>query len=158
MEASTTISRARRCWRQRCTLKGWLAAYQNGFLAELERNPEARAGIHAMVSYHIEWVCTHPEWARFLVQMRHAEFMKNTEASLAELNRLFLRKVYEWVKSQTESGAIRRLPTELLVPLIMGPCQEYVQLWLAGQARGNPSTAREELAQAAWLAVRGEKT
>ncbi len=134
-----------------------LSDYQEGFLEEIERNPEARDGVYAAVNYHLRWVDEHPDWARYLAQMRHAEFMETTEVSVAELNRPFMKRLFGWLKWHIETGAVRRLPPDLFVPLIIGPCQEYVRLWLGGQTQTGPSDVCDELAHAAWLAVRGQE-
>ena len=131
-----------------------LAQYQTGLLAELERNQEARAGVHGIVRFHIRWVTKNPDRARYLWQMRYAEFMEATETAIAELNGPFFKRFFKWLRPHIEAGTIKRLPAEILIPLLIGPCQEYVRIWLAGEARMEPSEACEELAQAAWLAVR----
>src|SRR5437016_14298453 len=42
-------------------------SYQSGFLAVLEGQPGARAGIEALVRYHLRWVADHPELARYML-------------------------------------------------------------------------------------------
>ncbi len=134
-----------------------LADYQAGLLEELGRTDGAREGVRAIVGYHLRWVRGNPDWARYLAQMRHAEFMEDTEALMAELNRPFVKQVYRWLKSHTEAGTLRRLPFDLFLPLIIGPCQEYVRIWLAGKTQTDPAAAVEELSRAAWLAVRPQE-
>jgi AcrR family transcriptional regulator len=132
-----------------------LTVYQTGLLEELERHPEAGSGVRAIVRYHLDWVRKHPDWARYLLEMRHAEFMAGSEATIAEQNRRFMERVVRWLETHIESGALRRLPPDLFLSLIIGPCQEYSRLRLAGRAQTKLSVATEELAQAAWLSVRG---
>jgi len=132
-----------------------LTVYQTGLLKALERNPEAGSGVHAIVRYHLDWVRNHPDWARYLLEMRHAEFMVGSEAAIADQNHRFMERVVRWLERHIESGALRRLPPDLFLSLIIGPCQEYTRLRLAGRAQAKLSVAIEELAQAAWLSVRG---
>src|SRR2546421_12875214 len=46
-----------------------LADYQRGFQAVLEEHGDARAGVEAIVAYHLEWVDEHADLARFLLAM-----------------------------------------------------------------------------------------
>lgn len=132
-----------------------LTVYQTGLLKELEHNREAASCVHAIVRYHLDWVRKHPDWARYLLEMRHAEFMADSEATIAEQNRRFLERVVGWLETHVESGTLRRLPPDLFLSLIIGPCQEYTRLRLAGRAQTKLSVATEELSQAAWSSVRG---
>jgi AcrR family transcriptional regulator len=131
--------------------------YQARILAALERNPQAQEGIYAIVESHLDWVSGKPEWARYLTEMRHAEFMKAAEEPLAEANRKFIAGFVAWMKPNFKSGALRRLPVDLFMSLLLGPCQEFVRIWLEGKAVTAVSGAKEELAQAAWSAVRGQE-
>ncbi|UCD56034.1 MAG: TetR/AcrR family transcriptional regulator [Candidatus Hydrogenedentota bacterium] len=132
-----------------------LIDYQTGLLAELEHNPQAHAGVSAIVSYHLRWVTEHRDWARYLSEMRHAEFMVTAETAIAEQNRRFVKRLIGWLQPHIENGALRRLAPDLFISLIIGPCQEYARLWLIGRTLTGLSTAAEELGRAAWLAVCG---
>lgn len=134
-----------------------LKTYQAGLLAELDQNQGARAGVHAIIGFHIRWVTENPDWARYLWQMRYADFMEATEASIAELNRPFFKRLLDWLQPHIEAGAVKCLPPEILLSILFGPCQEYAGVWLSGKARMKPSEAAEQLARAAWLAVQGQK-
>ena len=131
--------------------------YQARIFAALEQNPGAREGVRAIVASHLDWVQEKPEWARYLTEMRHAEFMKTAEESLAEENRKFINAFIGWLRPNLKSGALRRLPADLFVSLVLGPCQEYVRVWLEGDAYSTIADAKEELANGVWLAVRGEQ-
>jgi AcrR family transcriptional regulator len=131
--------------------------YQARILAALDQNPQARAGVWAVVETHLDWVREKPEWARYLMEMRHAEFMKAAEEPLAEANRKFITGFINWLKPNLKSGALRRLPADLFMSLLLGPCQEYVRIWLEGKATTAVSAAKEELARSAWSAVCGQE-
>lgn len=131
--------------------------YQARIFAALEQNPQARAGVRAIIESHLDWVQEKPEWARYLMEMRHAEFMKAAEESLAEANREFVTRFINWLKPNLRSEAIRRMPADLFISLLLGPCQEYVRIWLEGKAFTPISDAKEALSDAAWLAVRGTR-
>ncbi|MBI4831422.1 MAG: TetR/AcrR family transcriptional regulator [Candidatus Lindowbacteria bacterium] len=131
--------------------------YQTGLSEALARERDARVGINAIVRYHLYWVKENPHWARYLQEMRHAEFVAASEQTITELNRNFMREVVRWVKPHFEGGAIRRIGLDLFFALVIGPCQEYTRIWLSGQARTELAAAVKQVSEAAWLAVRGRQ-
>ena len=109
--------------------------------------------------YHLDWVDRNPRWARYLFAMRHADFMKPSEESIAQQNSAFGDALWEWFAAHVRAGKLRRLPREMYLCLIWGPCQEYARHWL----RGNHSpeelqAAVREIAGAAWHALRTRQT
>src|SRR6266513_5303326 len=50
-----------------------LTDYQAGFQGVLEEHADARAGVAALVGYHLPWVAGHPDLARFLLAVRETE-------------------------------------------------------------------------------------
>jgi AcrR family transcriptional regulator len=131
-----------------------LRGYQEGFLRALEADHGAEAGIRALVGHHLRWVEHNPELARFLMNRRETELIDATEARVRELNRAFFPRVTAWVERWVEAGALRPLSAELREPVLLGPCQEFSRLWLAGRARISLRRAEAELADATWNAVR----
>jgi AcrR family transcriptional regulator len=127
--------------------------YQEGFLAAMEAGRDARHGVFAVVSYHLKWVEDNPEWARFLFQQRRADFMKATEEEFVSSNAVFFGRASLWLGRHIKAGSIRRLPPDLYVALLLGPCQEYTRMHLAGHARANPADIAQELADAVWRAI-----
>jgi AcrR family transcriptional regulator len=134
-----------------------LIDYQKTILATLERNPGAREGVHALVHAHLDWVDRNRSWARYLIEMRHAEFMTPAEEDIAEANKKFISSFIAWLRPNVKSGAVRRMAADLFISLILGPCQEYVRNWIGGNAYTDLPTAKQELAKAAWLVVRGDE-
>lgn len=129
--------------------------YQSKILEALERNPGPRAGVGAIVRSHLDWVNENPQWARYLMEMRHAEFMSAAEEAIAGANRNFVNGFVNWLRPNLKSGAIRRIAADLFISLALGPCQEYVRNWLGGNTYTELPAAKEELAEAAWLVLRG---
>lgn len=127
--------------------------YQTGLLAELARHTEARAGIAAMVRYYLRWVAEHPDWARYLVRMRQAEFLAPTAQSLRELNRTLVREVARWFEPHIRAGTLRNLPKDLYIALLLGPSQEFVRQYLTSRAKTDIETASQVLAEATWRAL-----
>ncbi len=131
-----------------------LRSYQHGFLEVLTRHrDDAGAGVRAIVSHHLEWVQRNPQLARFLMNRRETELRQATETRVRELNRAFFPRVRSWVEHHARAGSMRALPPDLLEPILLGPCQEFSRLWLAGRARRSLRSAEEELAEATWRAV-----
>lgn len=135
-----------------------IRSYQEGILEIVEREKRARQGIYGMVRYHISWVSDHPEWTRFLFQMRFAEFMTDTEESFGNLNKRFAQGLTEWVKEHMIRKRIRKYPRDVFIALLFGPCQEYVRQWMAGHAVTDPLVVGDEIAAAVWKALRGSQT
>lgn len=130
-----------------------IRGYQEGFLPALEESTDARGGIRAVVRYHLGWVEAHPDWARFLFQQRRAEFMAAMETEFSRINDEFFARASAWFGAHIKAGAVRRLPADLYVALVLGPCQEYTRMYLSGRARAKPDEIADELAEAIWRAV-----
>jgi AcrR family transcriptional regulator len=135
-----------------------LADYQAGFAAVLRADPPAEEGIRGLVGYHLKWVERNPDRARFLHQMRHAPFMAGAEEDVGRLNREFAGAVMGWTARQVEAGALRPLPRDLFIAVLLGPCQEYVRQRLAGLKTVSPAQAARELATVAWRSLAGSKS
>lgn len=131
-----------------------LSDYQRGLLAELERHGDAREGIFAMVRYHLGWVAENPAWARYLFQMRQAEFLAPTDGTIERLNHDFVGQVTRWFAPHIEARRIRRLPRDLTIALLLGPSQEFTRQYLTGRSRTDITLASETLAEATWRALR----
>jgi len=131
-----------------------ISDYQDGMITELRKHPEAREGIYAIVSYHLKWVISHPEWAGYLFQMRHAGFMSGSKESMDLKNKNFAGEIWACFSRHIKEGTLRDLPMDLYISLILGPCQEYVRLWLSRPESTDPGTAAAEIAEAAWQALR----
>jgi AcrR family transcriptional regulator len=135
-----------------------LIDYQAGFVAELERHRDAKAGIFAIVRYHLGWVAGHSDWARYLFKMRRAEFMTTRETDIKGQNKEFLKRVSAWFKPYIQDGTLRDLHPELYSALIFGPCQEFARHWLAGRMRTQVGDASEQIGQAVWRALATERS
>jgi AcrR family transcriptional regulator len=127
--------------------------YQQGYIEALESGPRAQEGVIAIVRYHLKWVEGNPDWARFLFQKRHADFMGDTEDEFNRLNAEFFRQVSAWFRKHIESGAIRRLPPDLYLSIMMGPCQEYSRVFLSGQYATPVDKAVNTIGDAVWRAL-----
>jgi AcrR family transcriptional regulator len=130
-----------------------LRDYQLGFVEALERHPAAEEGVRAFVRHHLRWVERNPQLAQFLMNRRETELRVATEARVRELNREFFPRVSAWMQRHVEDGSLREIPSDLWEPVLLGPCQEFSRLWLAGRTAIALRRAERELAEATWRAV-----
>lgn len=134
-----------------------LTEWQEAMVAELEEHPGALEGVYAMVRCHLRWVREHPDWIRYIFQMRHAGFMTGEEDSLAEQNKRFVQGLTQWLDPHVERGTFRRLPAELYVSLIIGPCLEFSRIWVTRPDCVDLDLAVNEIAKGAWQALTTKK-
>jgi len=137
--------------------------YQADLLETLSRQDTARDGIFAIVRYHLFWVAEHPDWARFLFHKRHAEYMDDSENEMQRLNTRFIKSMSAWFTGHIQAGRINPLPRDVLMAQLLGPCQEFARMYVAGLIRTGVDEAADALAAAAWDSVgrdagRGENT
>ena len=126
--------------------------------AQLDAAHGVEAGVRALVTGYLDWVVAQPERARFLFQARSAVAAGPRTPDLAQAASRRNQALVAWFEPHRQAGAVRNLPCELMPSLVMGPVQSYCRAWLSGQEGPNaltsPATHREELAAAAWRAVR----
>lgn len=127
--------------------------YQHTIMRTLEPEKKARDGIYAIIYNHIKWVDVHPDWAKFLFQKRYAEFMGETEQEMDLLNAEFFNTMGKWFREHIEAGYLRRLPKDIFISVLMGPCQEFVRLYISGKANTDIKTAADNLTSACWAAL-----
>jgi AcrR family transcriptional regulator len=131
-----------------------LTDYQNSLLALVAARPKAREGIEGVVRHHLHWVATHPDEARYLLNMRPAEVMLAFRKEVRTMNKTFFREVFGWLDEQAQAGRIRTVPRSLYFPLVIGPSQELAREWLEGRLDMPLEEAAPLLAEAAWNAIR----
>jgi AcrR family transcriptional regulator len=129
-----------------------ISQYQAGFLAELRRHRQAATGVRATVRYHLRWVESHCDAARFLFNYGESELPSRTNDELAELNRHLFAEVRAWA---TEVGAaeLTDVPIDLATSIWLGPAQQFARRWLSGGSGSPIDRAGQLLADAAWAAL-----
>jgi len=130
--------------------------FQEGMLAALENQVDAREGLFALVAFHLKWVERHQDWARFLFHQRHAEFMGGTEVELNRLNGRFAKGMAAWFQKHIAAGHIKNLPRDVFISLLLGPAQEYSRQYLAGYGVSDIDSAAGEIGQGVWAALGNE--
>ena len=135
-----------------------LRRYQREFIAELHRHRDPRAGVQAIVRYHVGWVARNRDWARYLLHMQEPEVVRMTEGEVHELNQAFLREVTAWVKPLVDRELLAPFPVALFDALWLGAAHHFARHWLADRATIPLEQATPILAEAAWEALRGART
>jgi AcrR family transcriptional regulator len=131
-----------------------LQMYQDGLLQKLERTRKAERTVRTMVEYHLAWVARHPDRARFLFAAERPPQKSEAGQALAESNRIFFDRLFQPVEAQMHARALRTLPRDLFLAMVIGPAQSYARAWLEGRRRTPLNRARRALADGAWAAVR----
>jgi len=129
------------------------ARLRETYLAAAESTEQ---GVHALVHSYVDWVDSQPEWARFQYHARFAVTKGPFKDELAARNTVRNAQLREWLAGAAGSESLRRLPSELLPSLMIGPAESYCRAWLSGRVRNSPAQYREALAEAAWRSVCGE--
>jgi AcrR family transcriptional regulator len=145
-----------------------LRDYQHGLLEKLARERRrqrparrtAKRGVTLIVEQYLAWVAANPDWARYLLEMGHAQFVEAVRGEIEEMNRRFYGELAAWFAPHIERGEIVRLPLVLYLPILVGPARDFARHWLRGShgARGAAVDIRQAshvFAEAAWRALRG---
>ncbi|WP_062346867.1 TetR/AcrR family transcriptional regulator [Herbidospora yilanensis] len=131
-----------------------LAMYQEAFITRLLANDDARAGIEAIVAFHMEWCGEHPERARLLISERPPRREEPGGAEVSDSRRTFFRQVADWWKPHMKSGLLKPVQSTMCYVLWLGPAQEMCRLWFAGAHQPTDEEIRS-LAEAAWASLSG---
>lgn len=131
-----------------------LEKYRDGLLAVFERNHGAENAVKAVVRFHITWAMENPDLERYLLYMRREAGAGDGEKIIRKATGAFLSRIGGYMKPLIEAGAVKTFTKELYIPLIIGPAQEIIRLWLSGRSGIDLCTVREDLAEAAWNALR----
>lgn len=114
----------------------------------------AKQCIHASVTSLLDWVCDNQDWARFIYTISSTRLMQTADKPLRELNSDYLRIVETYYGPHIAAGAFRKIPSECLAPLILGPSHDYARRWLNQQTKGDIKKHAKVFSDAAWLVVK----
>ncbi|HEX6458736.1 MAG TPA: TetR/AcrR family transcriptional regulator [Thermoleophilaceae bacterium] len=135
-----------------------LRGYQNSVLELIQARPSAREGIDGLVRNHLSWIAAHPDEARYLLGMRSAEVLLASKSQVKAMNRAFFAEVFGWLDERAAADEIRRAPSHLYFPLVIGPSQELAREWLESRTPQPLEDAADLLAEAAWNSIRKGET
>jgi AcrR family transcriptional regulator len=133
-----------------------IASFQEGLWELAERRPRSpRAAVRDAVAHQLGWIEEHPDLARFLYMRGQLEPDAAATPELAEHNRKLAAAYAEWLGPLQERGEIRQTSMLVVTAIVTGPGHSIAQRWLAGQLDAPLSSFVDELADAAWAALRG---
>jgi AcrR family transcriptional regulator len=138
-----------------------LRSYQQDLLSELARHRTAAAGVKSMVTFHLDWMARNLRLAHYVCYFNTSWLEDENLERLEAMNEEFGRAANAWRKPHVESGHIRRLPVLVYGSIILGPAQQYGSEVIGRLATEELAGAFRDvgpaLADAAWLAVKGQK-
>ncbi|HOS96264.1 MAG TPA: TetR/AcrR family transcriptional regulator [Deltaproteobacteria bacterium] len=127
--------------------------YQAGLVEVFQSEEDAREGIRRLVGHHLRWVEENIEWSRYLFRNRFSAFLASTEEALSTMNRDLAESSSAWFGRHIRAGELRRMPTDIIIALILGPCMEHTRQYLEGLTATRTDRAVRELADAIWRAI-----
>jgi AcrR family transcriptional regulator len=135
---------------------GSLHDLHGSLLASLAGERDPGAAIRAVVEQYVAWVVREPDRARFLFGAPRSFATAAVTPELLAENRAFLASVKQRITAHARAGAIREMPMDIFVAVVLGPMQEWARQHLRGIAKTGPRAAARELGLAAWSAVRAQ--
>jgi AcrR family transcriptional regulator len=137
-----------------------LAAYQDDYLAELQRHHRAERGVKAIVRFHLEWIASDIPRARYLFNFDAHVLAERDRVGMGRMNERFMWAAVDWRKPFVKAGQIRRLPPLLYGAILLGPAHSHASREIDGPSGGDaPEAIRgasSVLADVAWLSLKGE--
>jgi AcrR family transcriptional regulator len=128
---------------------GALRSYHAAMLAPLTYDPEAAAGVAALVAAHLQWVVDSRREAHFLFEQSRSEWLTELRKEQQQQNAAFRVGVARWLDPLVASGAIRKMPISIFTSQIIGPAQIFCRAWLSGRERSDPREHTSLLSQCA---------
>jgi AcrR family transcriptional regulator len=132
--------------------------YQDGYIDVLEKQTDAKEGIARVIEYHLNWVVDHPDWSRYLFKERHATFLGENKQIFEQLNKGFYKRAAGWFKPHIRAGTFKKLPSDIFVSILMGPCQVFSSQYLFDQTYSDIKHACVEIANAVWNALKKDNS
>lgn len=123
-----------------------LDTLQRYILEQLAHYDGAEEGIKGIVRAYLRWVRDNPQRMHYLVHCREPEVARASEGKERMLNTAFYRKTTDWLRRQTERGAIRKLQPEHLYALWIGPADLLIRNAIDNLAVF-PNASAEEFAE-----------
>lgn len=130
-----------------------LSQYREGVLAVMAASQNAEQLVKSAVEFHIEWAISHPEHVRFMLYAKREMSVLADNKSVKENTGNFLGQIKKIFSPQIINGDIKQLPKEMYIPLISGPSQEIIRVWLSHPTAIDLEAMKPYLAQAAWDAL-----
>lgn len=133
-------------------------SYQAGFFT-LFANLECAAekALRAAVRWHLSWVATNRDLARFLFEHGRPGWAPAHTAEIRDANAQLRRVIGTWLKHQLNEGQLKPTSPEMLMALLIGPAQVLCRAWLSRRSETAPTHYERALADAAWSALKPDR-
>ncbi|HXH22283.1 MAG TPA: TetR/AcrR family transcriptional regulator [Dehalococcoidia bacterium] len=128
-------------------------AYQRAFMAVLAACPDAESGVKATVRHYLTWTAQNPKLAHFMLTLPESE-RREIATVRPDVSWRFVAETGAWRRRYTATGVLRVMADDLYRAVVIGPAEAYARRWLAGLATTPLEQAIQELAEAAWRAVK----
>jgi AcrR family transcriptional regulator len=131
----------------------------NATLLTAITNKPPHEGIKALIYAYLDWFEQHPDLGQYVMQAGSTEYLGSYVKVLSQKiqltlpNENFPQQFFEWLAPFIEEGTIARYPQNLYVPLVIGPCREFVRRWLRTRLLAEIQEARKPLSEAAWTVL-----
>jgi AcrR family transcriptional regulator len=134
-----------------------LADFQEQLIALYETEADAEVGVRAVVRLYLSWAAKNQSLARFLLTARPPEVRVAATPELEALNQRFFAASAQWQRAQIEAGRLRPVPPDAFRAIVIGPAEAFARRWLARRTKLSIAAATDELAEAAWRALRPDR-
>ena len=133
-----------------------LTQYQAAIVQKLRTASNAKDGLVAIISAHIDWVENNPHHALFLQQARYEPAVATHSGDIQAMNRVFGLAIATWVKPHIDTGQLRPMPTDIFISVLLGPLSEHTKGRLSGRQSASSKVAKKLLSESAWRALGGD--
>jgi AcrR family transcriptional regulator len=131
-----------------------LRDYHRSLLEHIRGLDDAEALVKGMVSHYVAWVADHPDWARYLLEMRRTESVRAVDREIRALTRLSFGELARHLDPLVRRGSLSKLSLELHAAIVTGPAQTLAAHFVPQRRLDELRAAAPVLAEAAWRALR----
>lgn len=129
--------------------------YASQLQAALDQVTSLEQWVKTVVGSYLDWVQEHPDWARFLLHNRgRVEAGGELEEPLNEANRQHQAIFRQRLLALGGVDALKPMPYDCLLVILLGPTQELARRWLAGRLANALADCKAHLCEAAWQSLR----
>jgi len=133
-----------------------MASFHEGLWHLLRTRPGSlRTAVGAVIAHQLGWTERHAELARFVYARGHLDSEAPGGGELVELNHELTTALSRWMAPFRERGEIRPTSMVMISAIVNGPAHAIARRWLAGQLDGPLPAYANDLADAAYAALRG---
>lgn len=144
-----------------------LRDYHASLIDEIRDLEDPETLVKAVVTHYVAWVVAHPDWARYLLEMRRTESVRAVEREIRALTRRSFGELARHLEPLTLGGQADDDPShgsgrgadakpafELLAAILTGPAQTLAAHLVPQRRLEALRASAPLLAEAAWRALR----